>query len=297
MTDLTISMIAPALPYFPVWVAQQQGMFAEHDLTVTTERTGATDKVTTSLADGASQLAMVTPEGVIVNAAAGGSLRLVAGNTNRAPLALIVPPEITLIEDLAGKTIGTSSLKEGTAILVQRILAAHGLHYPGDYAFALVGAHPQRWQHLQDGSIDAGLQLVPYDYLAEDAGYRNLGNAWDYVPHYAFTAVAVDQRWADDHPDLVTAALGALQAATEWAFAHRDDAARIAESVTGGGIELARRGLDALIDHGSIARDLGIDPRALDSVFGSVRDAALVDPGAELGWSMCVEERYLSDAS
>jgi ABC-type nitrate/sulfonate/bicarbonate transport system substrate-binding protein len=114
---------------------------------------------------------MVTPEGVVGNSAKGGRLRLVAGNSNRAPLSLIGGKGIERIEDLRGKRVGTTSLKEGTAIMVQKMLAAHGLHYPGDYEFATVGAHPQRWEHLQAGSIEAGLQLVPYNYVAEDAGY------------------------------------------------------------------------------------------------------------------------------
>ena len=293
MTELTISMVAPALPYFPVWVADRKGMFEARGISARTEVTGTTDRVTASLKSGASRLAMVTPEGVIVDAAAGGPLRLVAGNTNRAPLSLIAQPGIRRIEDLRDGMVGTSSLKEGTAILVQRMLAAHGLHYPGDYDFALVGAHPQRWAHLQDGTIDAGLQLTPYDFIAEAAGYSMLGAAADYVPHYAFTAVAVDSGWAQEHADLVGLSLAALQEATVWTVEHLDEAAELITEVTGGANADTRRGLGAMFDAGAVPLDLAIDPRALDSVFSSVREAQLVPAGTALDWAMCVDDTFL----
>ena len=63
---------------------------------------------------------MVTPEGVIRNAHHGGSLRLVAGNANKAPLSRIGEKGLKKVEDLRGKRIGTTSLKEGTAIMVQK---------------------------------------------------------------------------------------------------------------------------------------------------------------------------------
>jgi TRAP-type mannitol/chloroaromatic compound transport system substrate-binding protein len=82
---------------------------------------------------------------------------------NLGPMFFIVPTgsDIRTVEDLRGKRIGTSSLKEGTAVMSKAILVAHGLHYPGDYEFALVGAHPQRWAHLQQGTIDGILGSLP----------------------------------------------------------------------------------------------------------------------------------------
>ncbi len=44
---------------------------------------------TAALEKGDTQFAMVTPEGVVGNAAKGGRLRLAVGKSNRAPLSLI----------------------------------------------------------------------------------------------------------------------------------------------------------------------------------------------------------------
>jgi ABC-type nitrate/sulfonate/bicarbonate transport system substrate-binding protein len=80
------------------------------------------DKVTTLLLDGSAQIGMVTPEGVIGNAAQGGRLRLIACNGNKAPLSLIGLKSVARIADLKGKRIGTSSLAVAPVIWVSDMM-------------------------------------------------------------------------------------------------------------------------------------------------------------------------------
>jgi len=296
MDQITIGMVAPAFLFFPIWVAQDRGFFAAEGIGVRMVMHGATDKVTTALREGETQIGMVTPEGVIGDAALGGTLRLIAGNANRAPLSLIVQKGIERIADLRGKRVGTSSLKEGTAVLVQTILAAHGLRYPGDYEFAIVGAHPQRWEHLQKGTIDAGLQLLPLNYVAEDAGFRNLAETSDYVPRYAFAAIGVDQRWAASNRGLVVRVLKVLLAATVWADTQRDAAAAILAHAANTSPAYALRGLNEMLDRGATPRDLRIEPEALEAVFAAMRATELIPPSTALSYAAVVDDSYLDAA-
>jgi ABC-type nitrate/sulfonate/bicarbonate transport system substrate-binding protein len=290
MDEITIAMVAPAIPCFPVWVAQRNGYFADHGIAAATLITGTTDKVTSALRDHDCQIAIVTPEGVIADITRGGTLRLAAGNTNKAPLTLIALPSIHTIEDLRGRKIGTTSVQEGTAILVQRMLAAHGLHYPGDYEFALVGAHPQRWEALQAGTIDAGLQLVPYDYMAQEAGFSSLGAARDYVPHYAFTALAVDLNWAQPHRDVARRALRALREAVAWGRDHVDETAAVVATETHADLKHAIRALHDLFDDDIASADVGRE--ALDEVIASTRQAGLVPDDVPLRYEAIVDDSF-----
>jgi ABC-type nitrate/sulfonate/bicarbonate transport system substrate-binding protein len=293
MDHVKVGMV---LVFFPIWVAKERGFFGSRDIECAISIAGTTDSTTAALAKGATQFAMVTPEGVIGNAANGGRLRLVAGNSNRAPLTLIGGKGIENIEDLCGKRIGTTSLKEGTAIIVQKMLAAHGLHHPGDYEFATVGAHPQRWEHLQAGTIQAGLQLVPYNYIAEEAGYTKLGEASEYVPDYAFTALAFNLDWSEPHRELAVRVLGAVREAVEWTFDNRDEAAEIIAKANKTKPGYARRALFEMIEGEMTPRDLRIGPKALDAVFGALREAGLVDKNTPLSDGMCVDESYLGQS-
>lgn len=295
MDEITIAMVAPAIPCFPVWIAQHNGHFSDQGVAAKTLITGTTDKVTTALRDNDCQMAIATPEGIIADIGRGGTLRLVGGNTNKAPLTLIALPSIHAIEDLRGRKIGTTSLQEGSAILVQRMLGAHGLHYPGDYEFALIGAHPQRWEALQAGTIDAGLQLVPYDYLAQEAGFSSLGAAGDYVPHYAFTAIAVNLNWANPQRDVARRALSALREASEWSRDHVEEAAVVVATETHGDLAHATRALHDLFDEDIVPVDLHVDRQALDEVIASTRQAGLVDADVPFSYEAIVDDSFRTE--
>ncbi len=114
---------------------------------------------------------------------------MVAGLIDRPPLSTDRDPcSTSTFGDLRGGRIGTSSLTEGTRHVAERMLAAHGLSYPADYDFALEGSHVERWKALQAGTIDAALQMIPYDDIATDAGFTDLGPVTE---EFAFNAVCV----------------------------------------------------------------------------------------------------------
>ena len=171
MREITVGVVAPAYVNVPLWVAQQRGFLERRGLRATERILGSTHGVTNALRDGEVDIALTAPEGSIADAVAGGPLRVVAGLIDRPPLSMIAIPRHRTFGDLRGGRIGTSSLTEGTRHVAERMLAAHGLTYPADYDFALEGSHIERWKALQAGTIDAALQMIPYDDMATDAGF------------------------------------------------------------------------------------------------------------------------------
>jgi ABC-type nitrate/sulfonate/bicarbonate transport system substrate-binding protein len=209
--------------WLPVIAADRQGIFARHNVSIEIKRLGAVDKATAAVKNGELDLVITPPEGAIRDCASGGNLRIIAGNVNRLPLSLIANPRIRRIEDLRGARLGTSSLTEGTALYTMEVLRQHGLNYPGDYEFAVVGVHPARWKALQEGTIDAAVQLIPLNFVAEDAGYNNLGEVTDYIPDIVFTAVIVDRAAVADRRDVIVAFLRGLIEGTQWVYDHVND--------------------------------------------------------------------------
>ena len=195
--------------WLPVIAADRQGVFARRNLAVDIKRLGAVDKATAAVKNGELDLVITPPEGAIRDCANGGDLRIIAGNVNRLPLSLIANPRIRRIEDLRGARLGTSSLTEGTALYTMEVLRRHGLNYPGDYEFAVVGVHPARWKALQEGTIDAAVQLIPLNFVGEDSGYSNLGEVTDYIPEIVFTGLIVDRVAAESRRDQIVAFLSA----------------------------------------------------------------------------------------
>jgi len=191
-------------------------------------------------------------------------LRVVAANVNRLPLSLISHPRFKRIEDLKGAVLGTSSLTEGTALYTMEVLRRHGLNYPGDYTFNVVGLHPARWKALQEATIDAAVQLIPLNFIAEDAGFRNLGEVTDYIPQIAFTALIVDRRWAQKNRPHLVAFLKALIQATAWMDDEANDAPLLqlmADVIQADG-KYGRLSLDYMREKRVFPRDLSIPDAA-----------------------------------
>ena len=270
MREITVGVVAPAYVNVPLWVAQERGFLERRGLSATERILGTTHGVTNALRDREVEIALTAPEGSIADAVAGGPLRVVAGLTDRPPLSMIALPRHHEFGDLRGGRIGTSSLTEGTRHVAERMLAAHGLSYPADYDFALEGSHVERWKALQAGTIDAALQMIPYDTMAVDAGFTNLGPVTE---EFALNAVCI--RLPAERAEL-TPFLQALAEAAEWFRGHVAESADIAAKRTSIEPRYALRACQALAADGVIPGDLRSSPGALAAVTGALRSSGLI---------------------
>lgn len=268
--------------WLPVFVAQKRGLFERHGLAVELRRMGSVDKATAAVKGGEAQLAISPPEGALADAAAGGALRVIAANTNCLPLTLVAKASVQRIEDLRGAVLGTSSLTEGTALYTQEMLARHGLRYPQDYSFSLAGVHQARWKALQEGTIDAAVQPPPFNFIAIDAGYRDLGEVSDYIPEIAFTALLGRQEWLDANGAAVLALLRSLAEATTLVYdtAHDDEVLPIMMEITQSDEHYGRRALAYMRDKAAFAKSLVIPDSAMEATLTLMVKAGLLAPQA-----------------
>lgn len=285
--------------WLPVFVAQKLGVFERHGLDVELKRMGSVDKATTAVRVGEADLAITPPEGAVADTVAGGRLRVLAGNANRLPLTLVSHPRYKQVEDLKGAVLGTSSMTEGTAIYTREMLSRHGLVYHTDYEFSVVGVHPARWKAMQEGTIDAAVQPPPFNFIAIDAGYSDLGEVSDYIPEIAFTAVIADQSWALANGDKVVALLRALREATDLVYGgdHDEEIVPIMAEITQSDLPYARRSLDYMRAKEAFARTLEIPVGALDTTLELMIKANLLDSAARDGARAVVDGRWLELAT
>jgi ABC-type nitrate/sulfonate/bicarbonate transport system substrate-binding protein len=298
MTRIRIAAGGMGFNFLPIYVAERQGLFAKNGIEIETTLHPSVDKATAAVKEGEFDVAITPPEGAIRDAVAGGNLRVVAANVNRLPLSLISHPRFERIEDLKGAVLGTSSLTEGTALYTMEVLRRHGLNYPGDYTFNVVGLHPARWKALQEGTIDAAVQLIPLNFIAEDAGYRNLGEVTDYIPEIAFTAIIVDKGWAEKNRAAVVAFLRALIQATAWMDDQANDTpllALMAELIHADG-KYGRLSLDYMREKRVFPSDLSIPEAAFSKTVELMEKAGF--PAADAARARVVlEDSYRKEAA
>ena len=289
---------AAGFNWLPVFFADRKGLFARHGLRIEIHRMGSVDKATASVRSGELDIAITPPEGAIRDAATGGDLRIIAGNVNRLPLSLIANPRFSRIEDLRGGTLGTSSLTEGTALYTMEVLRQHGLHYPDDYRFAVVGVHPARWKALQDGTIDAAVQLIPLNFVAIDQGWPNLGEVSDYIPEIVFTALIVRESWASTARDTLVAFLRALHEATRLVYDPANDETLLAithetAQAEGG---YARQALDYMREKQVFTPDLSIPHAAFMKTIELMQRAGVADAALAANAHVALDDSFRREA-
>jgi NitT/TauT family transport system substrate-binding protein len=152
---VNVANVSRTLFSLPFWVAQRRGFLKAEGLDTTSNILDSAEKINAALRSGAMQIAMGTPEAVIIDAYAGGTLRLIAGNTGKLPHFIIARPHIKTLKDLRGANFGILSEKEGSTYVVQDIAKAIGLT-PADYTMTAVGGAPTRWKLLQPARSTSG---------------------------------------------------------------------------------------------------------------------------------------------
>jgi ABC-type nitrate/sulfonate/bicarbonate transport system substrate-binding protein len=233
MTKLTFTAVSRNYFNLPIWIAQHRGMFEAEGLDVAIQLYEGVDEVTNRIRDGRAQLGYGITEHVVLDSEAGGFLEIVGGNVNKLPFSFVTGKNIRTAEDLRGKTVGVSSIEAGSSSLVMKLLSARGLEYPRDYAMRAVGPILARWELLQSGEIDAGLQGAPLNYMAIDRGFPSLCEPRQEVPDFQFTSLNVDSRWASANRDTMRKFMRAFVRAHHWFFANRAGVTPIALAETG----------------------------------------------------------------
>jgi ABC-type nitrate/sulfonate/bicarbonate transport system substrate-binding protein len=270
-SHVRVGLVSPAVVFLPLWVAAARREFGERGLAISAEVIGSTSGTTDALLEGRIDVAFATPDLALLDP---DDVSILAGLADRPPLSFVCRPGLDSFADVVGARIGTTSMTEGTVNLIQVMLANHGLAYPGDYEFVLAGAHPQRWAALQDGTLDAALHLMPFDYLADEAGYPILGKAEDYVPHFAFSSACVRTTWAAAHPDVAESFASVLRAGEAAIREDEQMAATVASEKTGMSIEHVALCVDRLVGGGVMPADLTHSRDAVHCTVQAIRRLA-----------------------
>ena len=159
----------------PVFVAIQNGYFADEGLNANIRFIRSGEGQAAGLIKGDLNFVLSSVEGIIQNVEHGGPLRMIAANSGKLSHFIVTQKKFAKVEDLKGATVGILTMTEGSFFNWQEIAQKHGLKFPEDYKVLETAGAGARHRLLLDGKIDVGLQSIPWAYVAEDAGFNNLG--------------------------------------------------------------------------------------------------------------------------
>jgi ABC-type nitrate/sulfonate/bicarbonate transport system substrate-binding protein len=129
--------------------------------------------------------------------------------------------------------------------------------------------------------------MIPYDGMATDAGFTNLGPVTeDFALNAACVGLLAERDW-------VRPFLQALSEAAGWFRGHIEESAALAAAHTSTEPRYALRACEALAADGVIPRDLRSGPGALAAVIGALRSSGLIPPDGPDPAAAALDYSYL----
>jgi ABC-type nitrate/sulfonate/bicarbonate transport system substrate-binding protein len=218
---------------WPVWVAQEKGLFAKNGLDVKVTPTPSSVFQLTNLIDGKFDIAMTAIDNLIAyregqgeEPKIGPDLFAFMGGDNGF-LRLVTVPEVRTFGDLRGKTLSVDALTTGYAFVLLEILERNGLMHGRDYSTVSAGGVLQRFQALMEKKHAGTLLLSPFEVQAEAKGFNRLANAIDVLGRYQGLVGGARKSWADVNRGAVVGYIRAFSEAVDWLY----DPANKAEAI------------------------------------------------------------------
>lgn len=201
-----------------VVIARGRGLFASRGLEVETTITRSSTEQMRGLSAGTYDVASTAFDNVLAwSGREGADIHAVAQASQRMSLPVYVRPEIGDWDDLRGRTLAVDAVDTAYALVLRRILLAHGLDLDrGDYRLDGVGATGPRFESMKSAKTFAGILNPPWDKQAEAAGLKRMADYREVLPDYPGGVFAVTTGWAGAHKEELVAFLGCLAEAAGW---------------------------------------------------------------------------------
>jgi ABC-type nitrate/sulfonate/bicarbonate transport system substrate-binding protein len=133
-------------------------------------------------------------------------------------LPVYVRPEIKSWDDLRGKPLAVDAVDTAYALVLRRVLLAHGLEMArGDYTLLAKGTTGHRLDSMMQSETFAGILNPPWDSQAAAAGMTRLADHREVLPDYPGGVFAVTREWAADRRELLVTFLRVWDDALGWA--------------------------------------------------------------------------------
>ncbi|HZA54519.1 MAG TPA: ABC transporter substrate-binding protein [Candidatus Udaeobacter sp.] len=206
LTRVRMGLAARSTTSMPFFVARERGFFREEGLEVELIVMQAIQTIQATLGK-STEFASATGSAVS-SAVRGAEVRVILAVTDRPSFDLIVQPNITSVQQLRGKKIGTGGVGSLAEILARRVLLAHGVR-PEEVAILATGPSHVTYLALKAKVIDAAPLQMPLTFTAQDEGFRKLVDAGA-VYRSVQGGLATTTTILSERPELVTKVVRAM---------------------------------------------------------------------------------------
>jgi NitT/TauT family transport system substrate-binding protein len=206
LTRVRMGLAARSTTSMPFFVARERGFFREEGLEVELIVMQAIQTIQATLAK-STEFASATGS-AMSSAVRGAEIKVILAVTDRPSFDLIAQPNITSVQQLRGKKIGTGGVGSLAEILARQILIAHGVR-PEEVIILATGPSHVTYLALKAKVIDAAPLQMPLTFTAQDEGFRKLVDAGA-VYRSVQGGLATTTTLLSERPELVTKVVRAM---------------------------------------------------------------------------------------
>jgi len=214
--DITLAAL-PTADLAGLYIAQDNGLFAEQGLRVTIEKIPSSAAIIADQLRGKVDISAGSYVPYIVAQAAGARFRILAEASTLRPdtrvLVTTADSRVTTVADLVGKTIGVNGTNSIGALLISALLSGQGISLGKVHFVTDSGGFPAMPGQLQDRAWDAAFLAEPYVSLAgEKYGERVFVDLDQGATlNFPIDGYVATQAWAKKYPKTAAAFVRAIQ--------------------------------------------------------------------------------------
>ncbi len=220
---------------WPVWVAQEKGLFAKNRIAVKLSFTPDSVSQIRNLMNGTYDLGTTAYDNVVAYQEGQGETEVSSPpdlfafmGGSSGSLRFVTRPDIKTYAALKGQTIGVDAATTGFAFILYKLAAMNGVTL-ADYKIEKLGGTPSRVQALMEGRIAGTMISSPSEILPESKGYVRLGDTTTTFGPYQSSVGVARRAWAAKNGDQLVAFIRSYAEAMDWLFApaNKDEAISI----------------------------------------------------------------------
>jgi NitT/TauT family transport system substrate-binding protein len=266
-TRLTVAIPFPSgAVFYPLFVARENGYFAEEGIEVTVEPVDGSGATIQQLAAGQAQVAVPSPGPFMQAVARGEKLRSVYTLYQSNVFSVQVPAdsEIRSLADLDGKTVGVGALDGGETPFVKAALKEEASLGEGDYELLAVGDGGQAVVALNRGDVDAYASAFVDVAVMKLRGVELRNILPEEFRNFFDTVFVFQEEFAEENPSVIEGFGRAIAKGTVWGL---EDPAGVVEITSKAFPEEAedKEFTQALVEETSTLYDL---PEEADGQWG-----------------------------
>ena len=152
-------------------------------------------------------------------------VKIVAATSKASGYAIISRPEINGIKALKGKKIAINTFGSSADFAIYQLLIRNGLDPNKDVTLqAIAGSPDARFAALVGGSVDATVVNSPFEYRAEQKGFKTLLSVKETAEfvRIPITGLSTTQKKIDREPDEIVRMLRAERGAIQFLQSQRE---------------------------------------------------------------------------